>query len=180
MYSRVISHVDTRARTLFVCGLLSCALVLWACLFDVDRSHADAGSVSRPNEHTPSARTSKREPVDATLKFEITQIKGNVIQAQGKSLGTFAGSASLNLRLINASNAVAQIYAYNSHGAIRGLGASRYHASGAVSYFSGGRAPTVHGSGKYADLKVVTMNLSGYMNRRTLQISVHMKGVWDV
>jgi hypothetical protein len=122
-----------------------------------------------------------REVVDETLSFEITQIKGNIVHAVGKSLGTFVGDASLDLTLVNASHAVAQIYAYNSHGSIRGVDSSRYRASGAISYFSGGGAPpTIHGSGKYATVKVVSMSLSGFMNRRTLQISVHMQGVWDV
>lgn len=181
MHVNVPRHIDTRARALFACCLLACLLTLGAWMLDGDHASANAGPSGRLARVTPRAKASGREVVDETLDFEITQIKGNVVHAVGKSLGTFVGSASLDLTLVNASHAVAQIYASNSRGSLRGVDSARYHASGAVSYFSGGGVPpTMHGSGKYADVKIVSMSLSGFMNRRTLQISVHMQGIWDV
>jgi hypothetical protein len=181
MHVNVPRHIDTRARASCACSLLVCALTLGAWTFGGSHAGAHVGTSGRPVVVAPRAKASGREDVDSTLNFEITQIKGNVVHAVGKSLGTFVGSASLNLTLVNASHAIAQIYAYNSRGALRGVDSSRYHASGAISYFSGGGAPpAIHGSGKYAGVKIVSMSLSGFMNRRTLQISVRMQGVWDV
>lgn len=181
MHVNVLRHINARARAYLAYSLLMCALTLSIWMFDSHYAGANAGTSGRSTERGPRAKSSTREVVAETLDFEITQIKGNVVHAVGRSLGTFVGTASLNLTLVNASHAVAQIYAYNSRGAIRGVDSSRYHASGAISYFSGGGVPPVmHGSGKYANVKIISMDLSGFMNRRTLQISVKMNGVWDV
>jgi hypothetical protein len=177
---KVLGRCDARVRALLGCGLLLCGIILCAFAYGTQGARASGTTSNRPNPSTPSARASKIEVVNQNLVFEITQIKGNVIYAVGNSLGTFSGKASLHLRLVNASVAVAQIYASNTHGEIRGTGVAHYHASGAVSNFEGGSPPNLHGSGKYADLRVVSMKLTGFMNRRTLKIVFHLRGKWNV
>lgn len=179
MHTRVIADVGTRTRALLALGLLFGGLGLGVAGFDVDRARANDAPPNRSLANAPSARASKVEAVNQHMTFEITQIKGNVIYAQGRSLGQFNGTASLYMTLVNASHAVAQIYARNSHGTLQGTGAALYHASGAVSVFSGGN-PTLHGSGKYADVKSLGIKMTGVMNRRTLKIAIQLHGKWEV
>jgi hypothetical protein len=180
MRTNVLPQVETRARALLVCGLLVCGLVPSAIFIGVDSAHANRASADRQSVGEPNAKASKIEIVNETLYFEITQIKGDVIYAQGKSSGTLTGNASLRLTLVNASHAVAELYAYNPRGSIKGSGHARYHASGAISHFSGSQPPSLSGSGKYKGLRALSMNLTGVMNRRTLKIIVQLKGKWDV
>lgn len=173
------SPIDRRVRTLFVLGLFLCC-VLYAILLDARSAHAGDAS-SRPlKTHAPHATVSEVEKIDERLAFEITQIKGNVIYAQGRLTGKqFTGNGSLHLTLVNASHAVAQIYANNSHGTLQGNGQARYHAVGAISYFVGTTA-TLHGSGKYRKARNLGTKMTGTMNRRALTISISLKGTWDV
>ena len=174
MHTNVLPQVETRVRALLICGLLLCGFILGALLINLDGAHANQ-ALSAPKAHA-----SKVEAVNVKLDFEITQVKGDVILAKGRSLGAVSGNASLHLTLVNASHAIAEIYAYNKNGTIHGVGAAGYHAAGGVSYFSGGKPPALRGTGKYKGLKSLTMKLTGTMNRRTLKISVQLKGKWDV
>jgi hypothetical protein len=174
---KVLHHMEGRASLLLV-GLLMSVLTLGVVVFGFDRAYASA-----PKHHSkglvPRAKASIVETVNEQLTFEITQIKGNVIYATGQSLGKFTGTAYLHMRLLNASKAIADIYGNNSRGTIQGSGAAGYHASGAISYFTGGN-PTLHGTGKYSALKSLGMSMTGTMNRRTLKISFDLRGKWNV
>jgi hypothetical protein len=127
----------------------------------------------------PRAHSAKIEKVKEYLRLEITSTKGNVIAASGKGSGNVSAQASMNLDLINASHAIARIYAHNSHGTISGVDDARYTASGAVSHFYGSKLPRMKGTGKYKDLRAVSIKMTGEMNRRTLKIWVNLEGLWD-
>lgn len=140
-------------------------------------AHAKHGGAGGRNGSV--GRASKIENVKEYIRLEITQVKGNVVYAQGSATGSFKAKAWLYLELVNASHAVARIYTSNSRGTISGYGPARYHASGSVSRFSGNQPPTMRGSGKFKDLRSVSIKLVGEMNRRTLKIWVNMTGKWD-
>jgi hypothetical protein len=163
-----LPHFKTRVRTLLVAGLLACGLAIGALSLNAESSHASG----------PAAKASKVKILNETLYMEISQIKGNVIYAQGKSTGQFNATVTLHLTLQNASKAVAQIYANNSNGTITGNGAAAYHASGALSSFSGKEA-TLKGTGKYSHVRSLGIKMTGTMNRRTLKITINLKGKWN-
>jgi hypothetical protein len=127
----------------------------------------------------PHAHVAKREKVKEYLRLEITSTKGNVITAVGTASGNVLAHASMNLDLVNVSHAIAVIHASNSHGTISGVGDASYSASGAISHFHGSKLPTMKGTGKYKDLRAVSIKLIGEMNRRTLKVWVNLEGVWD-
>lgn len=127
----------------------------------------------------PRAHSAKLEKVKEYLRLEITSTKGNVITAVGGGSGNVSAKASMNLDLINASHAVARIYAHNSHGTISGVDDATYTASGAVSHFYGSKLPKMKGTGKYRNLRAVSIKMIGEMNRRTLKIWVNLEGLWD-
>lgn len=127
----------------------------------------------------PHAHVAKLEKVKEYLRLEITSTKGNVITAVGAATGNIVAHASMSLDLVNVSHAIAVIHASNSHGAISGVGDAIYSASGAISRFHGSKLPTMKGTGKYKDLRAVSIKMTGEMNRRTLKIWVNLEGVWD-
>jgi hypothetical protein len=163
-----LPHSMTRVRTLLVAGLLVCGLVLGSLSLNAASSSASG----------PAARASKVKILNETLNLEISQIKGNVIYALGKSTGQFTANVTLHLILVNASHSVAQIYAKNAQGTIIGNGSAGYHASGAVSSFSGKEA-SLRGTGKYSHVKSLGIKMTGTMNRRTLKITIELKGKWN-
>lgn len=163
-----LPHLETRVRTLLVAGLLACGFASGAFLLNAQSSGASG----------PTAKASKVKILNEALYLEITQIKGNVIYASGKSTGGFNANVTLHLTLQNASRSVAQIYARNSQGTITGNGAAAYHASGALSSFSGKEA-TLRGTGKYSHVKSLGIKMTGTMNRRTLKITINLKGKWN-
>lgn len=163
-----LPHLETRVRTWLVAGLLACGLALGAFSLNVASSSASG----------PAAKASKVKILNETLNLEISQIKGNVIYASGKSTGQFIANVTLHLTLQNASHSIAQIYAKNGQGTITGNGAAGYHASGAVSSFSGKEA-TLKGTGKYSHVKSLGIKMTGTMNRRTLKITINLKGKWN-
>jgi hypothetical protein len=163
-----LPHLETRVRTLLVAGLLACGFAFGALSLNAQSSGASG----------PVATASKVKILNETLYMEISQIKGNVIYAQGKSSGAFNANVSLHLTLQNASHAVAQIYAKNGQGTILGNGAAGYHASGSLSSFEGKEA-TLKGTGKYSHVKSLGIKMTGTMNRRTLKITINLKGKWN-
>lgn len=168
MHIEGLPHRQIRVRTLLMAGLLACGLAIGALSLDAASSGASG----------PVANASKVKILNETLNLEISQIKGNIIYAQGKSTGQFTANVTLHLTLRNASHSVAQIYAKNSQGTITGNGSANYHASGAVSSFSGKEA-ALKGTGKYSHVKSLGIKMAGTMNRQTLKITISLKGKWN-
>jgi|HubBroStandDraft_3_1064219.scaffolds.fasta_scaffold28435_2 hypothetical protein len=178
---RLCQHARARTSALIVAGLLLCGVSFGA--VSIGSAASWAGVSPRRSGHDSSASTSVHkakaatvEAVNFKLTFEITAIKGNVIEAKGFiSSSKYSGAASLYLDLVNASRATASFNSSNSRGKLSGSGTSTYRVSGAVSYFKGSN-PIVHGSGKYEGAKALGISMSGTMNRRTLEIKINLQG----
>jgi hypothetical protein len=176
MQINVLRHyAHARARALTTIGLLLCAAS--ACSLFISAAPSRAGGLrsSYARHHEEYAKRANVEAFEMHLTLEITSIKGNVIDAEGKVSGKLTGKASLRLDLVNASRGFASFTGYNSRGTVAGTGWANYRVSGAVSYFQGSN-PALHGYGKYTGLKSLGIKMTGTLNRRTLDITINVQG----
>lgn len=117
--------------------------------------------------------------LDQTMHLRIEKVKGKRVTAGGRTVGTVAGKGSFTLVLSNGSHAVATFHGRNAHGSISGTGVANYRVAGAISYYSG-RITSLQGTGRYAHVASLGIELSGTVNRRTYEVTMHLRGKWRV
>ncbi len=167
----------TRLRSLAV-GVLVCGGAVGAASIDL------AGSTAAARGSLSVARAAEVKNVNQTMTMDVASIKGNTISAHGQAVsGQINGIVSFNLTLQNGARAVMNFSIYNNghigkehrKGTVQGNGDGNYHASGALSYFTG-RILGIHGSEDFNHAKNLGVTVTGTLNRRTYKLTATLKG----
>jgi hypothetical protein len=124
-----------------------------------------------------AARAASTETLSEHSNLHLTYVKGNKIEGRGSASGTVAGSGSVRLMLTSANHAVGEFSGGSARGSISGSISASYRVSGAVSYFTG-TVTSVHGTGRYASARSISINFSGQLNRSKLTLTMTATGSW--
>lgn len=177
-------RIDSVARRLWKGRLVGCGLLLSVgvsecALVGSDSSAANGtGRGKRAVLSVHSGRISRVEALNEHSFLHLTYVKGNRIAGRGQVSGTVAGSGSAQLTLVGANHAVGEFNGSNSSGSVSGRISASYRVAGAVSYFAGS-VTGMHGTGKYAGARSLSIRFSGTLNRPKLTLAMSAVGDWQ-
>lgn len=160
-------------------GLLLCAAVTGCVLAGGGTSSANGTwRGKRPVRGVHTGWMSRAEALNERSYLHLTYVRGNRIVGHGRASGTVAGNGSAQLTLVGANRAVGEFSGSNSRGSVSGRISASYRVAGAVSYFSGS-VTSIHGTGKYAGARSLSIRFSGTLNRPKLTLTMSAVGVWQ-
>jgi hypothetical protein len=158
-------------------GLGAALAVLWLAAGSSRAGEGSPGGLNATNAARAQASTIRS--LDETMHMRIKKVKGKRISAKGNAVGSVAGKGSFKLVLSNGSSATATFYGHNSQGTISGTGVAGYRVAGAISYYDG-KITSLQGTGRYAHASAHGITFSGTVNRRTYEVTMHLRGHWNV